>query len=102
MKPMKITELSTKLLDLKTLKSLLGTPPLLSTASVQAYDTLLFHFIDAFKPKDIFAQVLIKNLAEVEWESSRFKRHKAWSVERRDRNWRELQTKQSEKAERKK
>jgi len=102
MLPKKITTFSTKLLDLKTLKSLHGTPLLLSAESVQAYDALLLLFLDVFKPKDVFAQVMIKNLVDVEWESSRFKRHKALAVERRDRDWREQQAKQSGKAEGKK
>jgi hypothetical protein len=49
--------------------------------------------LEVLKPKDFFAQMLVKNYVDEEWEANRFKRHKALTVERRDRHCRELQAK---------
>jgi hypothetical protein len=87
--------------DLDKLKSILGPPPLLSTENAQSYDAMLFHYMDALKPRDFFLQMLIKNLVDTCWEGLRFPRHKAWAVERRDRRWRKLQARHIERAKHK-
>ena len=59
-------------IDLDKLKSILGPPPLLSTESAESYDAMLFHYMDALKPRDFLLQMLVKDLVDADWESSRF------------------------------
>ena len=89
-------------IDLNKLKELLGPPPVLSTESVQAYYAMQFHYMEALTPRDFFQQMLVKDLVDADWESLRFKRHKALAIERRDRKWRELQASHKDTSERKK
>lgn len=88
-------------IDLDKLKSILGPPPLLSTESAESYDAMLFHYMDALKPRDFLLQMLVKDLVDADWESSRFRRHKSWAVERRDLKWRELQDRHLETTKKK-
>ena len=77
-------------LALDKMRSILGAPPLLSTENAEAYNAMQQHYMEALEPKDFVVQMLIKDLVDADWGSLRYKRHKAWAIERIDRIRREL------------
>jgi hypothetical protein len=89
-------------LALDKIRSILGAPPVLSTENAEAYYAMQQHYMEALEPKDFLLQMLVQDLMDADWESRRYKRHKAWAIERRDRMWRELQARHSEIAQQRK
>jgi hypothetical protein len=77
------------------LQELLGPPPVLSSENIKAYDEILARLMQCFKPRDFMEQLLIKQLADNNWELMRYTRHKATSIERRVRLFREFQAKRA-------
>ena len=72
------------------IKSIIGPPPVLSNESAEAYNAMLLHYMNAMGPRDFLLQMFVKDLMHTDWESLRYKRHKAWVVELKDRLTREL------------
>jgi hypothetical protein len=64
------------------IKKLCGPPPVLSSENVKAYDTMLLRLIESLKPHDCMEGLLIKQVADCEWEKIRFGRHKILLMER--------------------
>src|SRR5262245_1230880 len=77
-------------LKLDRLIALAGPEPVLTTENSDSYRELLVHYMEALKPRDVVTQMLVKYLVDIEWESSRFRRHKALVIERREQRLREL------------
>jgi hypothetical protein len=78
-------------LPFEQIKSILGPSPVLSTEDIQAYNDMLCHYMKSVGPKDFLHQMLVKDLADADWESLRIKRHKAWAIERRNQAALELE-----------
>jgi hypothetical protein len=77
------------------LQELLGPPPVLSSENMKAYDEIAARLMQCFKPRDFMEQLLIKQLADNNWELMRYTRHKAMSIERKARVFREFQAKRT-------
>jgi hypothetical protein len=73
--------------DLAEFKKIFGPPPLLTTESIEAYDAILTRFLECIRPEDFVVQMLIKDLANHEWEVLRCMRHKTWAIERKSGLW---------------
>jgi hypothetical protein len=89
-------------IDLDKLKSIIGSPALLTTESEEKYDAMFVHYMEALKPKDFFVQMLVKDLVHYDWECLRFQRQKALAILRRNRKIRELELTRIEKNKRRK
>src|ERR1700730_14460572 len=66
-------------------KKLCGPPPVLSTESVEAYNTMLLRLIESIWPKDFIERLFCRHIADSTWEIIRFTRHKMLLMERRHR-----------------
>jgi hypothetical protein len=81
------------------IKSIIGPPPVLSTEDAEAYNNMLLYYMKSVGPRDFLIQMLVKDLVDADWESLRFKRHKAWAIERGDRCAREIEGRRAAAAE---
>jgi hypothetical protein len=84
-----------KPIDSAELRELLGPPPVLSSENMKAYDEIAARLMQCFKPRDFMEQLLINQLAYANWETMRYTRHKAASIERRARLFGEFQAKRA-------
>jgi hypothetical protein len=73
------------LLILAETKKLCGPPPVLSTESVEAYNTMLLRLIESIWPKDFIERLFCRHIADSTWEIIRYTRHKMLLMERRFR-----------------
>jgi predicted secreted protein len=73
------------LLILAEIKTLCGQPPVLSTESTEAYNTMLLRLIESIGPKDFVERLFCKHIADCTWEIIRYTRHKMLLMERRHR-----------------
>jgi len=83
-------------LGLADSKSMFGSPPVLSSESVEHYDGMWDQLTAHFMPIDIVELMLIKNLVDGTWELQRYVRQRTLSVERRFRQSQEFQQKRVE------
>jgi hypothetical protein len=67
------------------LHRLCGPPPVLSSEDPKSYEELLISLLECYKPRDVMAEMLIRRLADEEWEINRYTRHKTLLMERRFR-----------------
>jgi hypothetical protein len=88
-------------LDLTIIHSILGPPPVLSNENAEAYNAMLLHYMKSLQPQDFLLQMLVKDLADADWEALRIKRHKAWAIERRNQIARQIEARHSAAVERK-
>jgi hypothetical protein len=70
---------------LARLERLSGRFPVLSSENRQHYEELLICLLEHYRPRNFLGERLIKYLADEEWETSRYKRHKILLIERRFR-----------------
>jgi hypothetical protein len=77
-------------------KILFGPPPVLSSENPEHYDAMWNQLTAHFTPIDIIELMLVRNLADANWELRRYLRHRTLSVERRFRQSREFQEKRAE------
>ena len=56
---------------------------MLSSENRQDYEEFLLSYLQDFRPRNVMAERLIKYLADEEWETARYKRHKVLLLERR-------------------
>lgn len=73
------------LLILAEIKTLCGQPPVLSTESAEAYNTMLLRLIESIRPKDFIERLFCRHIADSTWEIIRYTRHKMLLMERRHR-----------------
>src|SRR6202048_425986 len=73
------------LLILAEHNKLCGPPPVLSTESVEAYNTMLLRLIESIWPKDFIERLFCRHIADSTWEIIRYTRHKMLLMERRPR-----------------
>ena len=73
------------LLILAEIKTLCGQPPVLSTESTEAYNTMLLRLIESVRPKDFIERLFCRHIADSTWEIIRYTRHKMLLMERRHR-----------------
>jgi hypothetical protein len=73
------------LLILTEIKKLCGPPPVLSTESGEAYNTMLLRLIESVQPKDFIERLFCKHIADCTWEIIRYTRHKTLLIERKHR-----------------
>jgi len=73
------------LLILAEIKTLCGQPPVLSTESTEAYNTMLLRLIESVRPRDFIERLFCKHIADSTWEIIRYTRHKTLLMERRHR-----------------
>jgi uncharacterized membrane-anchored protein YjiN (DUF445 family) len=73
------------LLILAEIKTLCGQPPVLSTESIEAYNTMLLRLIESVQPKDFIERLFCRHIADCTWEIIRYTRHKTLLMERRHR-----------------
>src|SRR3981081_699904 len=71
------------LLILAETKKLCGPPPVLSTESTEAYNTMLLRLIESIRPKDFIERLFCRHIADSTWEIIRYTRHKMLLMERR-------------------
>lgn len=76
-------QVKSTVMDLAEFRKLLGSAPVLSAESLEAYDAMIKGFMDSLVPRDFLEQTLITNLTEATWEIQRLQRHKSLSIERR-------------------
>ena len=88
---------SANIINSAELQELLGPPPVLSSESMKAYDEIAVRLMHCFKPRDFMEQLLIRQLVDNNWELMRYTRHKAMSIERKARLFREFQAKRARK-----
>jgi hypothetical protein len=74
-----------RLLILAETNKLCGPPPVLSTESVEAYNTMLLRLIESIWPRDFIERLFCKHIADSTWEIIRYTRHKMLLMERRYR-----------------
>jgi hypothetical protein len=68
---------------------------LLAGESQEAYDAMLLRYIDVVQPKDFLGYMFARDLTDQTLDMSRANRHKALSVERKARLWREADAKKA-------
>ena len=73
------------LLILAEIKTLCGQPPVLSTESTEAYNTMLLRIIESIWPRDFIERLFCRHIADSTWEIIRYTRHKMLLMERRHR-----------------
>src|SRR6202023_4080592 len=73
------------LLILAEIKTLCGQPPVLSTESTEAYNTMLLRLIESVRPKDFIERLFCRHIADSTWEIIRYTPHKIFLMERRHR-----------------
>src|ERR1700730_5918963 len=73
------------LLILAETKKLCGPPPVLSTESVEAYNTMLLRLIESICPRDFMERLFCRHIADSTWEIIRYTRHKMFLMERKHR-----------------
>jgi hypothetical protein len=61
---------------------LLGPPPVLSTENGKLYYAVFACFVDDINPADIFAWMMVKDLADYRWEILRYRRIKAALIQK--------------------
>jgi hypothetical protein len=71
--------------DLAEFAKLFGPPPVLSTESVEAYETTISGFMRSLVPRDFVEQTLIRQIVDATWDIQRYQRHKSISIERKHR-----------------
>jgi hypothetical protein len=67
------------------IKELCGTPPVLSTHSLEVYDTVLLRLIESIHPKDFIELLLTKHLADCTSEIIGYTQSKTLLMERKHR-----------------
>jgi hypothetical protein len=67
------------------LHRLCGPPPVLSSEDPKSYEELLISLLACYRPRKVMAEMLIRHLANEEWEINRLTRHKTLLMERRFR-----------------
>jgi hypothetical protein len=69
--------------DLKAIYKLLGEPPLFSSEDEEAYDGIMLGLLASIRPKDFLETMMVKRMADEQWEIQRGARHKVLTIERR-------------------
>jgi hypothetical protein len=84
---------------LAQLTELFGPPPVLpDSENAQAYQQMMYSFLECFQPQDFFETVLMKDLTDGTWEAARFVRHKVLLLHRRYRERRESEVNRRKEA----
>jgi hypothetical protein len=86
---------SSKSISVAQLKEMFGSPPLLTSESVEAYDKTLAGLVDSFNPQDAFEAMLVRQVADETAFATRYMRHKSLAVDRRLRSRLAFQAKQA-------
>jgi hypothetical protein len=68
---------------LAEIKTLFGAAPVLTSENIEAYDMMLLGLIACHHPADFYERMLVRQLADWEWETFRFTRHHTWNIERK-------------------
>ena len=77
--------------DLAELQKHFGSPPILSTESVEDYEAVAAQFMKYINPEDFIVLMFVRDLTDWTWEMMRYKRHKTWAIERKHRQQLEFQ-----------
>ena len=72
---------------------LFGPGPVLSSESLQEYESILMHVHDCFQPRDFIEQLFVKDAADFIWDTQRYKLHKPMAIERQHQQDREIKVK---------
>ena len=72
---------------------LFGPGPVLSSESLQEYETILMHVHDCFQPRDFIEQLFVKDAADFIWDFQRYKLHKPMAIERQHQQDQEIKVK---------
>jgi len=73
---------------LAEMKTVFGATPVLSSEDPKAYDLMLLGLIEDFEPCTFHERMLVRQIADYEWENFRYGRHQTSNIERK---YRELQ-----------
>ena len=76
-------QVKSTIMDLAELRKLLGSPPVLSTESLEGYEAMIKGFMGSLVPRDFVEQMLIGHLNDATWDIQRYQRHKSISIDRR-------------------
>jgi len=82
---------------LSDLKRWFGPPPTLTSENRQAYDEIMEGLVETYTPQDIMEMMLIRQLADSNWQIVRCTRHKNLAVDRKLREQREFQLERARK-----